>query len=86
MTQRINCEEKLDDYQKVAVPLVWVVNLKSRTVMVYRGDGSISQLHEDDELSGEDVIPGFRCPVRDILPRQAASEGQPALTGPNGQS
>jgi Uma2 family endonuclease len=73
-------EEKLDDYQKVAVPLIWVVNLKSRTVMVYRRDGSVSRLHETDELSGEDVIPGFLCPVRDLFPRHKA----PNATGPNG--
>jgi Uma2 family endonuclease len=77
-------EEKLDDYQKVAVPLVWVVNLKSRTVMVYRVDGSVSRLRESDELSGEDVIPGFRCPVRDILPpRKAVVPGSTAPNGPH---
>ena len=36
--------------------------------MVYRCDGSISRLQDDDELSGEDVVPGFRCPIREILP------------------
>ena len=74
-------EEKLDDYQKVGVPLVWVVNVKSRTVMVYRGDGSVSRLHENDELSGEDVIPGFRCPVRDLFPGRKAA---PSPITPNG--
>ena len=63
-------EEKLDDYQKVGVPLVWVVYLKSRTVMVYRSDGSVSRLRESDELSGEEIIPGFRCPVADDLPAE----------------
>ena len=77
-------EERLDDYQKVAVPLLWVVNLKSRTVMVYRADGSVSRLRESDELSGEDVIPGFRCPVRDILPpRQAVVPAPIPPNGPN---
>jgi Uma2 family endonuclease len=68
-------EEKIVDYEKVGVPLVWVMNPRSRTVMVYRGDGSVSRLHEDDELSGEDVIPGFRCPVRDILPPREPAGG-----------
>jgi Uma2 family endonuclease len=79
-------EEKLDDYQKAGVPLVWVVNPTSRTVMVYRGDGSVSRLRESDDLSGEDVIPGFRCPVRAIFPprEQAAKEASPNPTGPNG--
>jgi hypothetical protein len=52
--------------------------------MVYRSDGSVSRLRESDELSGEDVIPGFRCPVRDIFPpRQAAVPVSTAPNGPN---
>jgi Uma2 family endonuclease len=78
-------EEKLDDYRKVRVPLVWVVYPNSRTVRVYRADGSTSFLREDDELSGEDIIPGFRCSVREIFPpREPATEVQPSPTGPNG--
>jgi Uma2 family endonuclease len=78
-------EEKLADYEKVGIPLIWVISLTSRTVMVYRADGSVSRLHEDDELSGEDIIPGFRCLIREILPpREIPEEGQPAPAGPNG--
>jgi hypothetical protein len=62
-----------------------VIYLGSRTVMIYRGDGSVTRLHEDDEISGEDVIPGFRCLVREILPpREPPTEVQPNPTGPNG--
>jgi Uma2 family endonuclease len=61
-------DEKLEDYQKAGVPLVWVIHPESRTVTIYRSDGSVSRLHQDDELSGEDVIPGFRCQVRCLLP------------------
>ena len=53
----------MEDYQKAGVPLIWVINPKSRTVRVHRCDDSISYLREDEELSGEDVIPGFRCPL-----------------------
>ncbi len=78
-------DERLDDYAKAAVPLVWVIYLKSRTAMVRRGDGTLSLLHEDDDLAGEDVIPGFRCRVREILPtRESTAEPQPASDGPNG--
>jgi Uma2 family endonuclease len=64
-------EEKLGDYRSVEVPLVWVINPDSRTAMVYRRDGSIRLLLEDDEFSGEDDVPGFRCPLREILPPMA---------------
>ena len=75
-------DEKLEDYQKAGVHLVWVINPNSRTVRVHRGDGTVSYLHEDDELSGEDVIPGFRCTVREILPVREPS--QDVAANPNG--
>ena len=69
----------------VGVPLIWVINPKSRTVRVHRSDGSISYLREDEELWDEDVIPGFRCLIREILPqREPLPEVQPSPTGPNG--
>jgi Uma2 family endonuclease len=78
-------EDKVEDYQKVGVPLIWVINPKSRTVRVHRCDGSINNLREDEELSGEDVIPGFRCLIREILPqREPLPEVQTSPTGPNG--
>lgn len=78
-------EEKLSDYRKVGVPLVWVIYPETRTVMVYRRDGSISRLQDDGELSGEDVVPGFRCPIREILPPLGQpEEGQPTATRTNG--
>jgi len=74
-------EEKLSDYRKVSVSLIWVINPESRTVMVYRRDGSISRLQDDDELSGEDVVPGFRCPIREVLPPLSQpEEAQPTRT------
>jgi Uma2 family endonuclease len=76
-------EEKLDDYRKVDVRLIWVIFPELRKVKVLRRDGSVNELKEDDELSGEDVIPGFHCPVREILPpRPQPPRIQPAPNGP----
>jgi len=61
-------DEKLGDYRRVEVPLIWVINPESRTAIVYRRDGSVSFLREAAELEGEDIVPGFRCPLREILP------------------
>ncbi len=78
-------EEKLDDYRKVGVPLIWVIYPRARKAKVLRLDGPPGELGEDDELSGEDVIPGFRCPLREILPRcQPAESDQAIPPGPNG--
>jgi len=78
-------DETVEDYQRAGVSLVWVIHPESRTVTVFRGDGTVSRLHQDDELSGEDVIPGFRCPVRSLFPHVAhpgQSELQPGAGDP----
>ncbi len=75
-------DEKLADYEKAGVPLIWAIYLGSRQVMVYRADGTVDRLRENDELSGEDIIPGFRCPVREILPTREPDSVAPA--SPNG--
>jgi Uma2 family endonuclease len=78
-------EEKLDDYRRVHVPLVWVIYPDLRKVKVYRNEGPTTDLREDDELSGEDAIPGFRCRVGEILPPLPASaNGTAPAAGPNG--
>jgi Uma2 family endonuclease len=56
-------DQKVEEFLRAGVRLVWVVNPDTRTVRIHRLDGSISGLHETDELSGEDVLPGFACPV-----------------------
>lgn len=63
-------EEKLSDYRRVEVPLIWVIYPETRMARVFRPGRPIVELGEDDELSGEDVLPGFRCPLREILPRR----------------
>jgi Putative restriction endonuclease len=77
--------EKLDDYRTVGVPLIWVIYPELRKVKIFRLDGSAGELREDDVLSGEVVIPGFRCSLRAILPRRApADELRTMPAGPNG--
>lgn len=74
-------EGKLDDYRKAGVPLVWVIYPEQRKARVFRLDGPGVEIGEDGVLSGEDVVPGFRCPLREILPKPARAD-DPA--GPNG--
>ena len=42
----------------------------TRSVAVYRADGSVAELREGDTLSGEDVVPGFECIVGDLFARR----------------
>ena len=69
-------EDKIADYFSAGVRLVWVVNPATRSVRVHRRDGTNSDLAETDELTGEDVLPGFRCRVSEIFrtPEQAMGE------------
>lgn len=67
-------DDKVLDYFAARVRLVWVVNPEARIVRVYRLDGTISQLTDQDHLDGEDVLPGFRCPVSQILPPRGSIE------------
>ncbi len=61
-------DEKLSEYLDAGVRLIWVVNPKARTVMSFRADGSVSRLREQDELSGEEIVPGFHCRVAELFP------------------
>ena len=60
-------DEKVQEYLRAGVQLIWVVNPRARTVRVYRQQGIGTILGENDELSGEDVIPGFRCRVGELF-------------------
>ena len=49
------------------VRLVWAVYPVSRTVAAHPSAGPTLIYTENDELDGGDVLPEFRCSVRDIL-------------------
>jgi Uma2 family endonuclease len=59
----VELELKLDDYWSAEIPLVWLVFPESKRVRVLRPTGASTELRIDDELTGEDVLPGFRCPL-----------------------
>ncbi len=48
-------------------PLVWMVHPDTRTIDVYRPGADTSTLHQEDSLDGQDVLPGFICPVSAIF-------------------
>jgi Uma2 family endonuclease len=65
--------EKIEEYLRAGVRLVWVISPRNHIVHVYRANGSVHVLHENDELDGEDVVPDFRYSVRDLFPQPHAT-------------
>ena len=61
-------ERKVGEYLDAGIRLVWIISSEARTIRIHRRDGSGLWLKSDGELSGEDVIPGFRCRVADLFP------------------
>jgi Uma2 family endonuclease len=59
---------KVEGYLEAGVRLVWVIDPKSRIGIVHRPNGTGLWVREGDDLDGEDVVPGFRCPLASILP------------------
>ncbi len=59
--------EKALAYLNAGTRLVWVLEPVSQTVTVYRSERDIETLTRDDTLTGEDVVPGFSCPVAHLF-------------------
>jgi Uma2 family endonuclease len=60
-------EEKVKEYLDIGVRLVWVLNPKTRSIHVYRPSSEVRRLVETDTLDGEDVLPGFSVPVKELF-------------------
>ena len=64
---------RLDQYLQLGIPLVWVIDPEGRFVTVYQPDEMQKTLDEKDELTGEDVLPEFRCRVGNLFAVPGAS-------------
>jgi Uma2 family endonuclease len=60
-------EVKVEEYLQAGVKLVWVINPATRSVRVHRADGTVTDLDVTEELTGEDILPGFHCRVADLF-------------------
>lgn len=58
---------KVEEYLKQGVRMVWVVDPARRTVTIHRVRKLKKVLQEADILTGENVLPGFRCPVAELF-------------------
>jgi Uma2 family endonuclease len=60
-------EARRIDFLSAGTKVFWVLYPESRTVHVFRHDGSSAVLKETDELKGDDVLPGFQCKVAELF-------------------
>ena len=62
-------ERKLREYFAAGTRLVWYADPVARSVTVYTSPEGSTVLREDDTLHGNDVLPGFRLPIREWFER-----------------
>jgi len=58
---------KVADWLAAGTKLVWLLDPERHEARVYRQDGSLSVLLDEDALGGEDVLPGFSCPLAQVF-------------------
>lgn len=59
--------EKAAYYTANGTKLVWLVLPDKRLIEIYRANGDVDVLTENDTLDGEDVLSGFTLPVREVF-------------------
>ena len=60
-------EAKIADYLSAGTRLVWVVEPATRSVRAYRSPEDVQVSRVDGQLAGGDVLPGFRCEVKQLF-------------------
>ena len=46
---------------------MWVIDPQKRRAAVYRSLTEVRQITDEGSLDGEDVLPGFSCPLAGLL-------------------
>ena len=59
--------DKIADWLEHGTRLVFVVNARRTSVVAHRPNQQSQALGMDDVLDGEDVVPGWSMPVRDLF-------------------
>jgi Uma2 family endonuclease len=59
--------DKVGEFLDAGSHLVWVIDPMKRSAAVYRSLTDVKVISESGMLDGEDVVPGFSCPLSEIL-------------------
>lgn len=60
-------QKKVERWLQRGALAVWIVDPQTRTVAVHQLDRDARLLTEEDELTGDDVVPDFAFPVSEIF-------------------
>ena len=61
-------QDKIDEYFRAGVRLVWVFYPRHRLVYVYDSPTAVRGLGRSDALDGGVALPGFRLPLAELFP------------------
>lgn len=59
--------DRIGEYLEAGVRLVWVIDPANSRAVAYRSLIDVRSVGLEDYLEGGDVLPGFRCRLREIL-------------------
>ncbi len=62
----VEIADKINDYLRAGIPLIWFFYPKLKTVQVY-AQSKVEVFGIDDSLDGGNVLPGFKLPLMDIF-------------------
>ncbi len=65
--QLTKVNRRISRFIKWGVPLVWLIDPEEQTVTIYRPDCVPEVLEKDEELTGGNLLPDFRCRVADFF-------------------
>lgn len=58
---------KVQDWLAAGCRAVWIVDPNSQTISIYRGSRETALLTINDELTDDEILPGFRLPVVEVF-------------------
>jgi Uma2 family endonuclease len=65
--RQADVDDKAQQWLDAGTPLVWVVWPVTRSVTIHRAGQAPRILHEQDAITGEEVLPGFECRVAEFF-------------------
>jgi Uma2 family endonuclease len=70
---------KVAAYFAAGVREVWLVSLDQRTISIYTSPTQARILKEDDELTSEELLPGFHCRVSELFGQPVNEDAEAKL-------